>query len=795
MHENWNIKEKKMKNFLNNMKLYFVKNWVDIILFGIGIILWKCFVSSKIIFINYEILPTDSIISSFIVPSFIGLMALIITITVLFYQLYFNRYNLRNFSNQIFPIFLSLGIYVILGLIFLCLYFFYNSNFTKYLCCYTFLAFVIRFIIFIVLFNRLTLSYFIRTIGKKKTKILNKGNCSYDEIKEIFEDLTSYFNESVEKKESHYIDIVINVISDVYDLYLRNSSNISCKTPIEEKKKIDEYLASQLSQNFFIIINAHVMGTVIDNYIEFLLNYSEKCLLAERNYFFNQMLDQFAVYYVNNKITERDSIYLCRYSFNIYKKAMEISNDAILENIEDFYINTMFLSDYTFEKDSSKYDIFMNLSNMLSSLIKKKKYKQYTNLLSKVSCIITSELNNIDFLYAKTFFILVRTQYRIYCEEKDIRTSFENFLFDQTKFAIYIGNDTLIKQLGLLYSDIQSKDFVSKSVFENSLSLYYRSCRKNQDNAFYFIPDFKNLTKSLFTVSETLELFNELIQMAIEINNEGLVSTILEDLIDNILKLDEIPTSFIDSFENYLLFILDNKNEDLLYIVMNKYLDFIKELHDNKKINDDIMKSIFDVWESVCNIIDDINQVSMQKLVLSKLTNFDEYIDNLNTNHKQHILLILLHSAISAIESNNDDLMRICSNQIGWIVKKAIDNKDNETYKKGIDTAVKLFNLASEVGISDIFLSFESTIFILLGSLLFLRKEQENLKYLHDSIATLKYKGERKPILVGRHLREFEADYWKNFFDDENDIEKLIDEYYKYFKDYMDSGVQKAIEY
>ena len=105
MHENWNIKEKKMKNFLNNMKLYFVKNRVDIILFGIGIILWKCFVSSKIIFINYEILPTDSIISSFIVPSFIGLMALIITITVLFYQLYFNRYNLRNFSNFIFHIF------------------------------------------------------------------------------------------------------------------------------------------------------------------------------------------------------------------------------------------------------------------------------------------------------------------------------------------------------------------------------------------------------------------------------------------------------------------------------------------------------------------------------------------------------------------------------------------------------------------------------------------------------------------------------------------------------------------
>ena len=784
-----------MKNLLNNVKLYFIKNWVDIILFGLGIILWNCIVSSKIIFITYEILPNDSIISSFIVPSFIGLMTLIITITVLFYQLYFNRYNLRNFSNQIFPIFLSLGIYIVCGLFFLCLYFFYNKNFTKYLCCYAFVAFVFRFFIFIMLFKNLTLSYFIKTIGKKKTKILTKGNCSYDEIKEIFEDLSSYFNESVEKKESHYIDIVISVITDVYELYLKNSSNISCKTPMEEKKKIEEYLASQLSKNFFIIINAHVMGTVIDNYVEFILKYSEKCLLAERNYFFTQLLNKFAIYYVNNKITERDSIYLCKYSFKIYKKALEICNNDNLVKIEDFYINTMFLSDYTFEKDSSKYDIFMNLSNMLSALIKKKKYKQYTNLLSKVSYVITSELNNIDFLYAKTFFILIRTQYRIYCEENEIRTSFEKFLFEQTEFAIYIGNDTLIKQLGLLYSDIQSKDFVSKSIFENSISLYYRSCRKNQDNAFYFIPDFKNLTKSLFTVTETLEIFNKLIQMAIEINNEGLGSTILEDLIDNILKLDEIPILFIHSFENYLLFILDNKNEDLLYIVMNKYLNFIKELHDNKKINDDIMKSIFDVWESVCNIINDINQASIQKLVLSKLADLDEYIDNLNTKHKQHILLILLHSAISAIESNNEDLMRNCSNQIGWIIKKAIDNKDNETYKKGIDTAIKLFNLASEAGISDIFLSFESTIFILLGSLLFLRKEQENLKYLHDSIATLKYKGERKPILVGRHLREFEADYWKSFFDDENDIEKLIDEYYKYFKDYMDSGVQKAVEY
>ena len=538
MYKNWNIKEMKMKKLLNNVKLYFIKNWLDIFLFGLGIILWKCIISSRFNFISYEILPDDSVISSFIVPSFIGLMALIITITVLFYQLYFNRYNLRNFSNQIFPIFLSLGIYVICGLIFLCLYYFHNINSTKYLCCYTFLAFVFRFLMFIVLFRNLTLSYFIKTIGKKKRNILNKGNCSYNEIREIFEDLSSYFNESVEKKESHYIDIVSNVITDVYELYLKNSSNISCKTPIEEKKKIEEFLANQLSKNFFIIINAHVMGTVIDNYVEFLLNYSEKCLLAERNYFFNQLLDQFAVFYVNNKITERDSVYLCNYSSNIYRKALKISNDDILESIEDFYINTMFLSDYTFEKDSSKYDIFMNFSNMLTSLIKEKKYKQYTNLLSKVSCIITSELNNIDLLYAKTFFILIRTQYRIYCEENEIRTSFENFLFEQSKFAIYIGNDTLIKQLGLLYSDIQSKDFVSKSIFENNIDLYYSCCRKKQENAFYFVPDFMNLTKSVFTVEEALEIFNELIQMAIEINNESLVSTIVESLIDNILKLE-----------------------------------------------------------------------------------------------------------------------------------------------------------------------------------------------------------------------------------------------------------------
>ena len=191
MHENWNIKEKKMKNFLEKIKLYLIKNWGDFILLITGIILWNCFISSKISFMNYEILPDDSVILSFLVPTFLGLMALIITITVLFYQLYFNRYNLRNFSKQIFPIFLSLGIYVICGLIFFCLYFFYNTNLTKFLCCYIFLAFVFRFLLFIVLFKNLTLSYFIKTIGKGKRKILNKGNCSYNEIREIFEDLSS----------------------------------------------------------------------------------------------------------------------------------------------------------------------------------------------------------------------------------------------------------------------------------------------------------------------------------------------------------------------------------------------------------------------------------------------------------------------------------------------------------------------------------------------------------------------------------------------------------------------------
>ena len=228
---------------------------------------------------------------------------------------------------------------------------------------------------------------------------------------------------------------------------------------------------------------------------------------------------------------------------------------------------------------------------------------------------------------------------------------------------------------------------------------------------------------------------------------------------------------------------------------MNKFLDFVKELHDNKKINDDIMKSIFDVWESICTTINDINQGSVQRYVLHKLISLNNYIDDLGPKYKQRILLILLHSSISAIEANNEELLRICSDKIGWMVKKSIDIQDNNTYKKGIDTAVKLFNLASEVGISDVFLSFESTIFILIGSFLYLQKDDEKLKYLFDSIGTLKYKGDKKPILIGRHLREFEADYWKDFFLNEENVEKLIDDYYEYFKDYMNSGVQKAIEY
>lgn len=760
-----------MKKGINYVK----KNWIDLILlFFLPVIFLSKNLKQSII----SYLPDDSIISSFIVPMFIGLTAISITITVLFYQLYFNRYNLRNFSNEIFPIFLSLGIHICLGLITLCLFYYIGKTNTKLLCCYFFIGFIIRFIIFIISFKVLTLSYFIKKIGREKVKTLNNGKCSYDDIEKIFTDLSEYFNESIEKKESHYIDIVIEVINNIYLLYLNNSSKICCKITPEEKKKIERYLAFQLSKDFFIIVNTNLMDTVINKYMKFLSQYTELCLKAEKNYFLIQLFENFSSYYVNNTITESDSVYLCKYSFSLYKKTLNLQNSEIRNVIEDFYINTMFYSDYMFEKDSSKFDIFKYLSNMLSLLAEKKLYDEYKQMLLKVSEVITSELNNIDFLYVKTFFVLLKSQYSFYCDIDDIRNAFEKFIFNIAEFAIYIGNISLIKQIGLLYYDMQNRDFVKKELFENIISLFNKCCHKMPENAMCFVISFKGMTQKVFSISDALEIYEKIVHMTIG-SNDSLTMMLIDNLIEDIRELKSIPKLFIQIFKEFFFHCIDIKSFDLLYSILDDLLEFIGELHDSKRLNEEIMEAFFYVWEELCNIITDVNQGDIQKYILTKLTDIDEYIDDLTPQYKKHILLILLHSSISAIESKNEELLRTCSNLIGWMIKKAIDKQDENTYKEGIDTTIKLFNLSSEVGVSDVFLCFESTIFTVIGSLLFLRKENEKLNYMYNAIGKLNYIEKKDPIEIGKNLRLNEAEYWSSFFDNSGNVSKLIGDYYK----------------
>lgn len=773
---------------IEKIKNYFKKNWIDAILLIIGCVL-LFFVNSDKNRINvFENLPKDAVMSSFVVPVFLGLMAICITITILFYQLYFNRYNLRNFSSEIFPVFLSLGIHICLGLMTFCVYYYTDMIHIKIFCYYIFFAFVIRFLVFIASFKILTLSFFIQNLGKVKKKALNKADCSYSEIKEIFDDLSEYLNESIEKKENHYIDIVMNVISEIYILYLNNSGKICSQIESEEKKQIETYFASQLAENFFKILNTKLMDIVIYNYISFLLNYSQLCLKTEKNFFIEKLFYSFSSHYVNNKITERDTTFLCKFSYRLYKYALSNNYESSVEVIENFFLDTMLFSNFFFEEESSRFDLFRYLSNMASLLVENTKYDKYKKLLTKLTYITNSDLNKIDHLSSKSFSLFLRWQYDLYCKTKEIRKDFEEFLSSVAKISIYVENVNLIKNIGLIYSDMQEQEFITKEVFEMNISLFNLCCNKVPDYAFFFSLSFNNLTKKIFNISEAIKIFDELICMAIRTKNKNLVDSVLDDFSKEIIQQPEIPEDFIRFFEKSFIYITNINDEDLLYLFMNEFLNSIKELHDKKKLTDSLMNAYFSVWETLCSIVCDTNQSYTQKYVLNKLTSSQEYIDDLLPSYKQQILEILLHTSISAIESNNQELLRICSNQIGWMIKDAIDNQDNSTYEEGVNTFEKLFNLASEVGMSDIFLSFESTIFILIGTLLFQRKDNDKLHFFYDTIKNLNYKGERNPILIGKHLREYEANCWRDFFDTEKEIETLINEFYKDFIEYINKN-------
>ncbi|MCQ2976294.1 MAG: hypothetical protein MJ211_15950 [Bacteroidales bacterium] len=737
--------------------------------------------SIKILYITEEMYNT--MINTFVVPLFTGLTTIIVTISVLFYQLYYARFNVKKFLLQILIIFISIFIYI--SAIILLLFCHYlnlgNEKITNPLLFYLFVGFCAKCILLILLSPKLRIESFVKAAGKQTIQTLNKGKSSYEEITSIFQELSGYYNESIEKKENSFSEAITDIMQNVYSTYLDNSVKICKKLTQEEIVSIEEYLANQLVYNYFKLINADIIDNIQNEYTSFFDNYLDYCIKSDKSTFFEKIFICLRRYYTCNNITEEESVNICKLLFKSYKKSINSENEKFCNVIEEFYLFLLY-TDFFFEKESSKYNIFKYFNGILNVIVEHRDFDKYGYILESTTQIIIQNLQEMDLSSLKNLWIFVRNQYDKYNEEQECRIHFEEFLYHITSYSIHIKNELLLNQLGNLYNELLIKDYVTKKLFEQNFEHLIGCLNIIPVSSYYFLPPLSVISKSQYSLYESIELILEQAQQCVFVKNIDMLRMIFDDLKD--IKLSKKTTKIIlQKLNGLFALIFDEYSYELFDFLFMTFSNFVELIEKQKCFNEENKKIVFQIVLMIMDNIKDIDNSDLHTKVFFQIPKIYSYINELSISERKYVIDQFIYVAIAALETNNLSMLRTCSNQLGWLTKDAIDKENWTLYEYGIMSVKRLYDTAYSFGTDRQFLNFECTIFILLGSLLFLRKETRALNLIYSIIKDLKITDTYNPLVIAKQLRINQFSMFDDFFDDSSDVYTLIDDFYNSIKE------------
>ena len=150
----------------------------------------------------------------------------------------------------------------------------------------------------------------------------------------------------------------------------------------------------------------------------------------------------------------------------------------------------------------------------------------------------------------------------------------------------------------------------------------------------------------------------------------------------------------------------------------------------------------------------------------------------ISKEYKLQIINIIFDIGVSAIESKDDDLIRICSNSLGWHAKDLFDADSYESFKSCINSASNLYKLLVELKYDESLIIFIGTLFVVLGAYLNTKDD----KYANNFIISETSKLPEKDLLkYSKKLRQFGSSFWDQELEmnSAKEMQKFIDKVLK----------------
>lgn len=741
-----------------------------------------------------DYIPKLNDLLSFSIPIFLAILPIIIGISTLIYQLYYNRYTLKEFKSAIKSEFRWLILLSCLELssIFIFwitkeespLFFFFVLTFLVFL--------TIKFCIFLFRYNKYSIDGFVSKYTDNSISIINSKNVNLNDLTNLLKGINEYFTESIEKKENNYIRLIINAKRKILCSFIKNERSLLLDKKIskEDDEELLNIFVHSFSRDLRYLSDNEASKKTIGIYANAIIKTLQECVLCDNYELYSTIITDFteSFHFTNRNdfpLNYYIDIFEITYEKNLKNKTIDRKYNLFLEDILLKLLITIIHEAENSEIEqrimlSNGRIVYLSLDNYETSLFETI-FDKYISAIGKI----------IPFLTKKESEILVGILGSIYLEvEKEEKQNLYDILCNKVFEIIMVSfrnkKETCIEYLGTLFHDLIRNPLFTASTdnHETIIKIILTCIRIFPESSMLYLPDLKKQIndnkKNNSKITEISKCIEKIFNGLINIEKYEILHFYLEYLNDCILIFSseerEAQDIFINLYKEILIGSIRTDSNIRFDICYSYFYDLIVKLDNERIISANLLETIFNLYDRVGGYLLDTNDYSIQSYFLQS---FSELTKNLrvikNKGQKQKITEILFHFSIEMLESKNEKSLRICSNTIGWYAVSLEDSGDFESYKVTVDAAIHMYELALSQEYETSTIAFLGTLFIILGAYATVQKSGISYAdYVKEKVNKLK---DSHHIKISRELRYFESKYWDKTLN--NDAKNAISRFYE----------------
>lgn len=768
---------------------------VLLVLLGFGFFYWFTNSNVPLLFKIIALLPDKTKLVSFTFPLLLSIMPIVVAVAILVYQIYYNRYTLKELQYSI-----KIEFSVLFTLLFIEMFsiiafwiLLETSSYLYFIIIYFLVYLVIRLFVFILKYNQINIQYYIQKIYKNCIKYFEKRSITKQDMKEALDEINEYFSESVEKKENNYIRSIILIKEKLLLAYLKKSNDLLLNKNLtsNDSDSIYDTFIDSISSDYKNLISSNTNRKVIKIYNNYIINIIKSSIVCSNDSLYTNIVDKLAslMFYDNDNSDKRmfsNALYIFEKTYSYTLHCSDINKCSKI--VEEKICQTLLLAELFINNSKVLKELILIIFDMLSETLETKTYEDYLYFYKSIIHSLSQLLKHID-KGESEFLVIALNRHFQAIKTKNDQIYFENFvfsIFEFIKLSIYSKNKDLVLNTGYLLADILSEknkfvkipEFTKKrcecilrciEVYPDISIVYFPNYADDIKENVNDIPYLTNLKNNF------CDIFDRLIRTD---ESEPLYYFLdcLNDCIDVFEQMDRNQQELMfDIYEDILRSCIAYKAFSNFNLAIYKFNYILKNIDSENKISESLLFYILDIFDHIGLSIIEENDPVLQDKFIHNITNLSDkiHIIDKDKKYKERIIEIVFHFGIEAIETKNDNLLKHCSNNLGWYAIKLYKAGDIENFKRIIEATTHLYNLAVEQKYDNSMLAFLGTLFIILGAYSHLKRNFILTSYIKNRIESLK---DTSAIKTSKRLREYSHKYWDKTF--EGDSKQAINEFY-----------------